>query len=149
MDEVTIERLRTYSDTDGIELGRLMTYLSEKCNGEPIPREVLEAVIESKYHDQLVARCHDRIVGAATVSLVMNIARGGMGYLEAFVVDPAVRGKGVADAIWEELMRWCAERGVRLEFTSNNARIAAHKFYVAHGAAIRETTVFSVNPTAD
>jgi GNAT superfamily N-acetyltransferase len=148
MNEVTVERLTTYDEGDSTELGRLMTYLSDKCSGAPIPREVIEAVITSEHHDQIVARCHDRIVGAATVSLVMNIARGNMGYLEAFVVDPSMRGRGVADAIWTELMSWCRERGVRLEFTSNDARLAAHKFYHAHGATIRKTTVFTTVPDA-
>lgn len=148
MDTLTIERLAQYTEQDAIELGRLMTYLSEKCNGDPIPQEVMEAVIASEHHDQLVARLHNRIVGAATVSLVMNIARGNMGYLEAFVVDPEARGKGVADAIWAELMQWCSERGVRLEFTSNDTRVAAHKFYHSHGAVPRETTVFTAVPSS-
>lgn len=146
MNDIYVERLASYNQIDADELGALMTHLSDTCDGRPIPREWLEKIIESAYHDQLVARCRDRIVGAATVSLVMNVARGSTGYLEAFVVDPSMRGKGVADMIWDELMSWCREHGVKLEFTSNDARIAAHKFYVAHGATIRETTVFRTNP---
>ena len=149
MTEITIERLKAYDEADALALGELMTYLSEKCDGAPIPEDLMRMIIESEHHDQIVARCKARIVGAATVSMVMNVGRGNYAVLDAFVVDPSMRGKGVADMVWQELMRWCEEHAAqRLEFTSNQSRAAAHKFYFAHGATVRETTVFAVAPSS-
>ena len=145
MPETTIETLREYSETDAKQLGRLMTFLSERFSGEPVPRELLEMIINSSFHDQLVARIDGRIVGAATLSLTMGVAAGRHGYLEDFVTDPSVRGQGTGSRIWQEIIKWCQDQGVDLSFTSRASRPEAHAFYTAKGAHIRDTTVFRVN----
>ena len=145
MSEVSVERLNEYSEEDAVQLGRLMHFLSEKFTGEPIDRNLLEKIIESPFHDQLVARIEGRIVGAATMSIVMGAAAGKIGYLEDFVTDPSVQKQGIGSKVWDEMMRWCKEYDVDLDFTSRPSREDAHKFYKAHGANVRETTVFHVN----
>jgi len=143
---VQIEYLIEYTPEDAAAIGRLMPFLSQKLSNKPIPEELLTQIIESPYHEQLVARLDGKIVGAATLSIIMGPAVGRQARLESFVTDPEVRGQGIGSKIWDEALRWCVERQIDLEFTSNPSRKAAHDFYLARGAEIRDTTVFHVQP---
>jgi len=145
IDNVAVEALTVYHDADAAGLGRLMPFLSERLSDAPVDEALLRAIIESPYHDQLVARLDGRIVGAASLSLLMGPGVGRQGYLEDFVTDPSVRGQGVGDKIWQAMLGWCREREVALEFTSHPSRVAAHRFYGRQGAAVRDTTVFHVS----
>ena len=142
--EPTIERLTAYSIDDAIGIGRLMPFLSASKNAEPMSEQLLTDIINSPYHDQLVARMDSLIVGAATLNILMGPAANKVGYLEDFVTDPELRGRGIGGRLWEEMVTWCKEHGVSLEFTSQSTRKAAHSFYLSHGAVIRDTTVFRI-----
>lgn len=142
--EISIERLATYSQKDAIGIGRLMPFLSQRMNDDPIDQKLLTQIVESPYHEQIVARLNGKIVGAATLSLIMGPAVGRQARLEGFVTHPEIRGQGIGSRIWDEILLWCNERGIDLEFTSNPSRTAAHKFYLARGAEIRDTTTFHV-----
>lgn len=151
-DFVYVERLSTYSITDAEQLGRLMPYFNDTFNGEPLDQAVMEAMITSPYHDQLVARQpKGRIVGAAIMSLVIGSVGGTdrvgkKGYLEVFVVNPDERRQGIGGKLWEGVVGWCTEKGAgSLHFTSHHTRKEAHRFYTRHGAAVRETTVFQAD----
>jgi GNAT superfamily N-acetyltransferase len=65
-------------------------------------------------------------------------------FLEDFVTNPEVRGRGIGDKVWQEMLTWCRENDVNLSFTSKPSRELAHKFYKNHGAEIRNTTVSRV-----
>lgn len=142
----TIEHLTAYSHDDAVQLGQLLTYLTPKATGDPVPQGWLEQVIASPYYTQIVARSNGKIVGAATLSLIAEPLKGYVAYLESFVVDPDTRGQGIGDLLWQEMSEWCKEKDVFLEFTSRADREAAHRFYLKHGATVRETTVFRYNP---
>ncbi len=142
--QVTIERLAAYISEDAVGIGRLMPFLSKHMNGAPLSEELLTQIIESPYHEQIIARLNNKIVGTATLSIIMGPAVGKQARLEGFVTDPEIRGQGIGSRIWDEVLRWCDERHVSLEFTSNPSRKAAHEFYLARGAKIRDTTVFHV-----
>ena len=141
---VHIERLTTYNADDASGIGRLMPYLSQRMSNIPVHEALLTQIITSPYHEQIVARLGDKIVGAATLSIIMGPAVGKQARLEGFVTDPEIRGQGIGSRIWDEIMKWCDEHGVDLEFTSNPSRKAAHDFYLARGAKVRDTTVFHV-----
>lgn len=143
---VHVERLSAYSDQDAIDIGALMPYLSSKNSNKPIAKSWLEEIIASPYHDQIVARFHGHIVGIATVNILFEPSYNKIGYLESFVVDPNVRGQGIGNKIWNEVEAWCRDRNVRLDFTSSSSRQDAHRFYLKHGAVIRDTTVFRFAP---
>ena len=143
--EVIVERLTSYSSQDAAGIGRLMPFLSASKSGDPIPKELLSEIIHSPYHEQLIARLGTKIVGTATLNMLMGPAVHKAGYLEDFVTDPGVREKGVGSKIWDEMLVWCKDNGVGLEFTSRSSREAAHRFYLAKGAEIRDTTVFHVD----
>lgn len=138
---IFVERLRVYKPEDAAGIGKLMPYLNQSFSDAPIPEEHLRAIIESDHHDQLVAREDtQRIIGAATLSLIMAAGAGRKGYLEDFVTDPET--KGVGSALWREMGRWCLEQQVDLHFTSRPTRIAAQHFYLNRGAEIRNTNTF-------
>ncbi len=143
--DVIVERLNEYSEADAAGIGRLMPFLSERLSDEPMAEDVLRAIVESPHHDQLVARLDGLIVGAATMNLLMGPGVSKQGYLEDFVTDPQLRGQGIGDRVWQAMMYWCEEQGVDLSFTSNPSRKEAHRFYLNHGAEIRETSVFQVS----
>lgn len=140
--EISVERLTSYNSDDAAEIGRLMSYISESFSGEPVPEELLRAIIESDDHDQLVARISSRIVGCATLSVIIGAGAGRKGWLEDFVSDPEAGQRGIGQALWNEIEKWCQERGVDLHFTSRPSREAAHNFYLKNGAYTRETTAF-------
>ena len=116
---------------------------SGKDKGE-IPREWFDDIIASPYHDLLMATDDQgKIVGIATMSVVMGAGIRKNAYLEDFVTDQAVRGQGVGTALWEAMLFWAKAHGCHnLEFTSGHGREAAQKFYLSHGAEIYDTTFF-------
>ncbi len=141
---VTIERLTVFSAEDAAGIGRLMPFLSSTKGPEPMAEQLLRDIITSPFHEQLVARFEGAIVGAATLTMLMGPAANRVGYLEDFVTDPKLRGMGIGSKLWSEMMSWCNERDINLEFTSKPSRKEAHDFYLSHGASIRDTTVFRV-----
>jgi GNAT superfamily N-acetyltransferase len=142
---IEIERLKKYSEQDLDDLTRLMKILSPKFNGV-VSAELMDDIIASAWHVQLVARDDGRIVGAATLTHMLGGCIGrSVAYLEDFVVDNNVQGKGVGSKLWDEMLAWCRERGVKsLEFTSNPKRVGARNFYEKRGAEIYDTDVFKM-----
>ena len=143
--QLNVERLTEYTPKDAAGIGRLMPYLSQSFDGEPINEQLLRTIIESDSHEQLVARVDARIVGAATLSIIMGAGAGKKGWLEDFVTDPESGIKGTGQIIWDEMEKWCLEHDVNLNFTSRPSREAAHNFYLKNGATVRETTVFQAD----
>ena len=80
----------------------------------------------------MVAESAGVVVGVFQLTIIQLVAhRGGrVAQVETVFVDPALRGKGVGDA----MMRWAIaeakRRGCfRLQLTSNKTRTRAHAFY--------------------
>lgn len=146
-EEVAVERLRMVDETVAADLGRLLVDLSSNHNGKPVPLERLESIVSSQDREQLVARLHGRLVGAATLNVIVGTL-GEKAWLEDFVVtsSPDIRGRGVGYKLWQEIELWCFEKQLPLGFTSHKSRQAAHAFYARQGAEIVDTTVFRYNP---
>jgi GNAT superfamily N-acetyltransferase len=148
MSELQVTALDEYSPEVAAELGKLMPDLSANLSDESISQERLEMIIDSPFHDQLIARLEGRIVGAATMSLVLGSSEGNTkAWLEDFVVssDESIRGQGVGYQLWQRIIAWSQEKqAAKLEFTSRPERDAAHAFYYRQGAKTRDTTVFEV-----
>lgn len=140
-----VERVKDYSPEIAAGIGRLMPFLNEKFSDQPMAEELLKRIIESPNHLQLVARIDGIVVGSATLSIILGPGVDKEGYLSDFVTDPEYRGRGVGGKIWEEIMNWCREQEIGLAFTSNPKRQDAHRFYLDHGAKVRDTTVFNVD----
>lgn len=146
---VTIERLASYSKQDAADIGKLMPTLSSKFSADPVDEHLLQQIIASPDHEQIVARLDGHIVGCATLSMTMGVGAGRKAYLEDFVVDPTIQGQGIGSKLWDEIITWCTERKLKLFFTSSPAKEAAHKFYLSRGATIRDTSVFQYTESAE
>lgn len=120
-----------------IELSR-----SGKDKGE-IEKAWFDDIITSPWHDLLIAEDDGKIIGFACLSVTMGPGIRKNAYLEDFVVDSTIRGKGIGSALWDAIQDWAAEKGCqKLEFTCGNGREAAQAFYKNHGAEIYETNFF-------
>lgn len=138
-----VAELTHYSDQDAVDIGALLPHLSDKFDGQTIPKELLANIVSSPFHAQFVVRSNDKVIGIATVSVILGAGSGHSAWLEDFVVSPQARGTGAASALWDAMIDWCEEKQVKsLNFTSRSSRKAAHRFYEKHGAAIRDTSVF-------
>ena len=139
-----IKRLDKYTPEAADQIRQLLIQLSRsgKDRGE-IPKEWFDELIASPYHDMLIAAEDDKIIGTATLSIHMGpIIRKNV-YLEDFVTDSSIRGKGVGSALWDEIIKWGQEKSCNnLEFTCGNGREASQQFYKNHGATIYDTNFF-------
>lgn len=139
-----IKPLNEYTTETANHIRELLIQLSRsKQDKGEIPREWFEEIISSPYHDLLIAEEEGKIIGIATLTVIMgpNIRKNA--YLEDFVTDQDYRGKGVGSALWDEMLKWAREKGCKnLEFTCGNGRETAQEFYKHHGAEIYETNFF-------
>lgn len=139
-----VKKLETYTPEIAARVRELLIELSrsKKDKGE-IPREWFEDVINSPYHDLLIAEEDGNILGIATLSVIMGSGIRKNAYLEDFVTDSTVRGKGIGSALWQGMLKWAAEKGCKdLEFTCGHGRESAQEFYKHHGAEIYDTNFF-------
>lgn len=160
-----IETLNEYTPADAERIRELLKQLSRsgKDKGE-IPKSWFDDIISSPWHDLLIAReeataspagngsdatsasdaaSPGRIIGIACLSVVMGPGIRKNAYLEDFVTDESVRGRGVGSKLWNAMLAWSREKGCRnLEFTSGRDRLAAHSFYTHHGSEIYDTAYF-------
>lgn len=137
--------LTEYTPETANRIRELLIQLSRsgKDRGE-IPKEWFDELIASPFHDMLLAIDDDgKIQGIATVSVIMGPIVRKNSYLEDFVTDKAVRGKGVGSLLWEAILQWSMAHGCKeLNFTSGQGREEAWKFYQGRGAEIYETNFF-------
>ncbi len=127
-------------------MGRLRQQLSARHDGSAISREIIEELIESHYHDIIMALDDGKMVGMVIVSTVMATLDRNV-YMEDLVVDEAYRGQGIGGQLLEAVKEWGRNHGCRrLEFTSSNRdnKVGARDFYINHGAEIRETDFYRV-----
>lgn len=142
---MNIKPLTEYTPETADRIRELLIQLSRsgKDRGE-IPKKWFDDLIASNSHDMLIAYDEDgSIVGIATLSIIMGPIVRKMAYLEDFVTDKSVRGQGVGDALWQEMLKWAKEKGcTELNFTSGQGREAAQAFYQKRGAEIYDTNFF-------
>ena len=139
-----VKCLDKYTPEIADQIRRLLIQLSRsgKDKGE-IPEAWFQDVISSPWHDLLIAEEDGQILGIACLSVVMGAGIRKNAYLEDFVTDQTVRGKGIGSALWQAMNEWALSKGcINLEFTCGNGREAAQQFYQKHGATIYETNFF-------
>lgn len=141
-----VERLNEYTPETAARVRELLIQLSRsgKDKGE-IPEQWFTDIINSPWHDLLVAKEDGRIIGMASLSVNMGPGISKNAYLEDFVVDFESRTGGVGSALWDEMLNWGREKGCkRMEFTCGNGREVAQEFYKNHGAEVYDTNFFRV-----
>ena len=158
MEELIIEQATAVSQADVAAIAALGDVLRQAGTTAPTTpttpttpdaaaidalRQALEAVIAAENQMLLLARLDGKVVGMATLALLVGPIAGRKIYLDDFVTDPSVQGKGVGSRLWDAMLSWGQQHGAtKLTFTSNPKRQAAHRFYLHKGATIYNTTVF-------
>ena len=144
---IEIKYLTEYTPEIAGRVRELLIQLSRsgKDKGE-IPEEWFLDTIASPWHDLILAYEGEKIVGMASLSVVMGAGISKNAYLEDFVVDAEARTGGIGSRLWEEMMRWAKEKGCKkMEFTCGNGREIAQAFYKKRGAEIYPTNFFRVD----
>lgn len=111
--------------------------------------ELIREIVEGQANTVLIARdCRDngRIVGMLTL-VVFRIPTGVRAWIEDVVVDEAVRGRGVGEALSREAVRRAVGLGARtVELTSRPSREAANRLYQRLGFVRRDSNVYRYTP---
>lgn len=140
-----IQPLTKYNQETANRIRELLIQLSRsgKDRGE-IPEQWFNDLIRSDNHEMLLAYDdNNKIVGIATLSIIMGPIVRKAAYLEDFVTDQEVRGQGVGTELWDAMLKWAKEKGCsELCFTSGHGREAAQTFYKNKGAEIYDTNYF-------
>ncbi len=137
--EVTEELIEAFA--------RLIPQLS---SSSPSPSAaVLAEIVASPATDLLVARDGEGTVVGSLTLVVFRIPSGVRAWIEDVVVDGAVRGQGVGQALNRHAVELAAERGARtVDLTSRPSREAANRLYARLGFAPRDTNVYRFDPEA-
>lgn len=98
-------------------------------------REKLQALGVSPADRILVAVLHGEVVGGISLhALPLFHMAGQLGRITSMVVDGQHRGSGIGGALIAAARHWFESAGcVKLEVTSGDQRIDAHRFYERHG----------------
>jgi N-acetylglutamate synthase-like GNAT family acetyltransferase len=103
--------------------------------GDPLPAgyaRAFAAIAADPNQRLLVAEQDGAVVGTMTLLLHANLSYQGrsIAQLESVVVDAAMRGRGIGEAMVEHAVAAARAAGaVRLQLTSNAGRKDAHRFY--------------------
>src|SRR6058998_763870 len=119
---------------------RLVPQLSRSA-AVPTP-DLIREIVEAQASMVLVARDRrddGRIVGMLTL-VIFRIPTGVRAWIEDVVVDEAVRGRGVGEALSQEAVRRAVGLGARtVELTSRPSREAANRLYERLGFVRRDS----------
>lgn len=103
--------------------------------------ERLLAYEESDSDLALVAEIGGEVVGAIVLHIIAPLhERGKWGRISALVVDENIRRRGIGTTLLKAADDFFVGRGCnRVELTSSDRRLEAHRFYLAKGYEIRST----------
>ncbi len=132
------------ADAAGPELveafGRLVPQLS-RSSAPPTPDELSE-MVDSAASDVLVAYDGDSICGTLTL-VTFRIPTGVRAWIEDVVVDEAVRGKGVGEALNRFAIELARRKGAKtVDLTSRPSREAANRLYRRLGFVQRDSNIY-------
>jgi ribosomal protein S18 acetylase RimI-like enzyme len=145
--EIKVAAASSVDDELTAAFNRLIPQLSRSA-AVPTP-DVIREIVQAEASTVLVARDgrdHGRIVGMLTL-VVFRIPTGVRAWIEDVVVDEAVRGRGVGEALSQEAVRCAIELGARtVELTSRPSREAANRLYQRLGFVRRDSNVYRYTP---
>jgi ribosomal protein S18 acetylase RimI-like enzyme len=129
---------------------RLVPQLSS--SSLPPTRAELNEMVTSPSNSVFIARdpgpgteSGGRIVGTLTL-VTFRIPTGVRAWIEDVVVENAVRGKGIGEALTRAALERAAELGARtVDLTSRPSREAANRLYQRVGFQLRETNLYRYN----
>jgi ribosomal protein S18 acetylase RimI-like enzyme len=123
---------------------RLLPQLS---SASPPTAEELAEIVGDPDCALLIARHDGQIVGALTL-VTFRIPTAVKAWIEDVVVDDAVRGQGIGEALNRAAIDLAAERGAtKIDLTSRPSRVAANRLYQRLGFVPRDTNVYRYTVT--
>jgi ribosomal protein S18 acetylase RimI-like enzyme len=139
-DTLVVERATEVTDELLQAFSLLLPQLS--TTNRSISREHLAEIISSPMTTLLVARLNGAIVGSLTL-VMFRIPTALRAWIEDVVVDDAVRGRKVGEALTREAVRIAEKAKAKtVDLTSRQSRVAAHRLYEKCGFMVRETSVY-------
>jgi GNAT superfamily N-acetyltransferase len=98
-------------------------------------RAAVQRTIGGEFSDVLLAVDGDTVVGMLALYVDFLMIRYGLRcWLEDFVVLPSHRSRGIGKALLDAAADWARTHGcTHIQLNSFNARVDAHRFYVANG----------------
>jgi ribosomal protein S18 acetylase RimI-like enzyme len=133
-----IEIVDSVSEELVAAFSRLTPQLS---SASPPSAAALSEIVRSPATTLLVARDGDAIVGTLTLAM-FRVPTGVRAWIQDVVVDEAVRGRGVGEALTLEAVSLARAAGARsVELTTRPAREAANRLYRRLGFQERDTNV--------
>jgi GNAT superfamily N-acetyltransferase len=126
-----IVKVRRAQPDDAEAIAALMGQL-----GYDVPAPAVTARLQrlGERRDVFVATDGERVVGWAALSIDEAFVEGFGAFLEGFVVDEAVRSRGIGVALLEAVEARARERGCgEIRVQSNVLRARAHSFYERNG----------------
>lgn len=119
---------------------RLLPQLSSSA--PPLDADALSAIVSASANTVLVARSGGQIVGTLTL-VIFPIPTGIRAWVEDVVVDEAVRGRRVGEALTLEALRIARQAGARtVDLTTRPSREAAGRLYERLGFERRDSRVY-------
>ncbi|MEW8364373.1 MAG: GNAT family N-acetyltransferase [Candidatus Thiodiazotropha sp.] len=95
----------------------------------------LEELLAAPDAYPVVAEDEGRVVGMATLQVLISTAEGGRcGLIEDLVVSESYRGRGIGRALMDHLIRWADKKGLtRLQLLADRDNQPALAFYKKQG----------------
>ena len=145
--EITVSVASGVDDELIAAFSRLIPQLSQSA-AVPTP-EAIREIVAGPASIVLLARDgrdDGRIVGLLTL-VVFRIPTGVRAWIEDVVVDAAVRGRRVGEALSQEAIQRAVGAGARtIELTSRPSREAANRLYERLGFVRRDSNVYRYTP---
>ncbi len=134
-----IERATSADDELVAAFARLLPQLSKS---PPPTRDQLAALLAQSCCTMLLARDGGTIVGTLTLT-IYRIPTGYQARIDDVIVDGAVRGRGIGEALTREAIAVARAHGAKhVTLTSRPARDAANRLYERLGFVRVETNVY-------
>ena len=144
MSDVEIRPADHVDDALVAAFARLIPQLSS--SSPPPTAELLQAIVDSPDSVLFLAWLDDRIVGSLTLACY-RIPTGVKAWIEDVVVDDAVRGRGVGEALNRAAIAEAERRGAKnVSLTSRSSRDAANRLYQRLGFDKYDTNVYRYVP---
>jgi ribosomal protein S18 acetylase RimI-like enzyme len=143
---VTIEIVEVLDDAVRAAVERLLPQLSRSATFD---EQTLAWVVAHEATTLFVARLGDDVVGALTL-VTYPLPTGLRAHVDDVVVDDAVRGRGVGEALVRAALDRAVQVGARtVDLTSRPSRESAIRLYERVGFVRRDSTLFRWEPSSD
>ncbi len=138
-----IEQASTATEELWDAFQRLVPQLTS--SNPPPSLDDLAALVQSESTTLLIARhpgWRGPVVGAASVT-IYRVPTGLRAVIEDVIVDEALRGQGIGEALVRRALEIAREKGASgVSLTSNQSREAANRLYLRIGFVHRQTNAY-------